>query len=249
MYPHLELGSFTLYIYPLLMGIAWAVSLKLSLNLAQNSKHEFPHLKIFLCILFLSVWMGAKLLFVLTLDHEIKLRALNSYRFWSGGGFVFYGGAIFGFLCTYIYTKITKISFKKMSFLIAPLVFGHSIGRLGCFMAGCCYGKSCDLFISVYMHGENRWPVALMECIALLILGGILLRRYVENKSVIVEYLISYSVIRFILEYFRGDQIRGEFFELSTSQIISLIVIFINIIAVTLSRVAARRLLADNDNV
>jgi phosphatidylglycerol:prolipoprotein diacylglycerol transferase len=113
-------------------------------------------------------------------------------------------------------------------------VFGHAIGRIGCFLAGCCYGSQCDLPWSMTIEGVHRHPVQLYETIYLLAFGIFILRssKKVQLQSSIASiYLIYYSLGRFILEYFRGDDIRGVFWlNLSTSQYISVFLLLIGLV-------------------
>jgi phosphatidylglycerol:prolipoprotein diacylglycerol transferase len=150
--------------------------------------------------------------------------------FWLGGGFVFYGGLIFGLLFYFIWSLgLKKFDFSKSKYLLPGLIFGHAIGRVGCLLTGCCYGAKTNSFFSIYIQNERRIPVQGFEALALLIIGFVILKMLKDQKAnqfIIQSYLISYSIIRFFLEYFRGDEIRGVFFQYtSTSQLISIIII------------------------
>jgi phosphatidylglycerol:prolipoprotein diacylglycerol transferase len=149
---------------------------------------------------------------------------------------VFYGGLIGAFLGFYVYSKQFKINFITLLDLMAPSIpLIHGFGRIGCFTAGCCYGIEYDGLFHVIFQRSNAAPngVALLPvqlissginflgCIALLIYA----RKERESGRVIGVYLIFYSMVRFIIEFFRGDVARGILFGVSTSQWISLILI------------------------
>lgn len=218
---------FTLYSYPLFMGLAWGVGYYLTQYLFDKYKEDSSTLfKLFLGV-FVSSWIGAKLFFLFFSSQHKIYQYLYADYFWLGGGFVFYGGLIFGLLFYLFYSiYLKKFNFKKSYLLVPGLIFGHAIGRVGCFLTGCCYGTQCDLPWAMTLEGISRHPVQLYEAISLFILGFFSLRwiqKKCTNLTVVTNYLIIYAVIRFITEYYRGDEIRGIFWlSLSTSQLISL---------------------------
>lgn len=118
--------------------------------------------------------------------------------------------------------------------VVLPL--GHAVGRVGCFFGGCCYGICYDGPFAVYYSDAAGLtplhtpllPIQLIEAVALLILFIIQLHLYGRKDKqgkLVQSYLLSYALIRFILEFFRGDTARGKLFFLSTSQWISLLVL------------------------
>ncbi len=187
-----------------------------------------------------GVVIGAKLLFIivsLPTIIELKLSLLEIIS----GGFVFYGGLIGGALGLLLYTKIFKVELLKIVDVYAAVIpLGHACGRVGCFLGGCCYGMEYDGPLS-YTYGEGvlnantpigvpLLPVQLFEAASLLILFVPMLIVYFKKKPNQTGicgaiYLYSYAVIRFVLEYFRGDKERGSFLAFSTSQIISILII------------------------
>lgn len=218
---------FTLYSYPLFMGLAWGVGFYLSQFLFDKYKEDSSKLFKLYVGIFISAWGGAKVFFLIfSSQHKIHQYLYANY-FWLGGGFVFYGGLIFGLIFYFIYSLwLKKFNSQKSYLLIPGLVFGHAIGRLGCFLTGCCYGAQCDLPWAIKMEGEFRHPVQLYEAVALFCLGFLTLKWIKKNKTnlyVVTHYLLTYCILRFVIEFFRGDEIRGVFWlSLSTSQLISL---------------------------
>jgi phosphatidylglycerol:prolipoprotein diacylglycerol transferase len=210
------------------MGLAWGIGYYFTQYLF-NKHHEDSSklLKLYMGI-FISAWLGAKSFFLYFSAQDKIIQYLYADYFWLGGGFVFYGGLIFGLIFYLIYSLWRKkFNFKKSYLLIPGLAFGHAVGRVGCFLTGCCYGSQCDLPWAISMHGESRHPVQLYEAIALLLLGYLTLwwiKKKKSNADIITNYLMLYSVVRFIIEFFRGDEVRGVFWfwlSLSTSQLIS----------------------------
>ncbi|NLO10047.1 MAG: prolipoprotein diacylglyceryl transferase [Clostridiales bacterium] len=186
--------------------------------------------------------VGAKLLYIITIT-PILIKNWNFimsnfkvlYNVLSGG-FVFYGGLIGAIIGYYLYCRQYKIDFIMLMDLMAPSIpIIHGIGRIGCFFAGCCYGIHYDGPLHIVFensiaapNGIPMFPTQLVESV-LNILAGILLILYTrrERKSgkVIGLYVIYYSIMRFFLEFLRGDISRGIILSLSTSQLISILLL------------------------
>jgi len=163
-------------------------------------------------------------------------------------GITFIGGLIGGVICFvsayFIFRKKLKITILDI-LPLAPcaVTIGHSFGRLGCFFAGCCYGKQTHSWLGVafpnlpYDSGYyKRYPTNLFESIFLLVLFIVLAYLYIKikfrhNMSV---YLIAYGCFRFFIEYLRDDD-RGQLFKfipLSPSQIWSIAMIIIGVVLI-----------------
>lgn len=119
-----------------------------------------------------------------------------------------------------------QFGFPVLSVLPCCVLIGHSLGRVGCFFAGCCYGKVTHSWLGVKFPDlpEPVYPTQLYEAAFLLIMFGIcsylLLRKKFRHNMTV--YLISYGVFRFLIEFIRGDD-RGKLFGvLSPSQFWSL---------------------------
>ncbi len=222
--------------YPLFLGISWGISYVLShffinkfADIGIKKRFDFIFIGVFL-----SAWIGAKLLFLLTL-MSASFSYFGSYSFWMGGGFVFYGGLILAsvFLLIYFLVFNKRLNILELSLIIPAICFGQGVGRMGCFLTGCCYGNSCSFPWRVYMHGAFRHPVQLYETIFLFGLGVLLSYLILKKKSkilIIFYYFLIYPTGRFILEFFRGDIIRGvDSYNISVSQYISVLIIVINI--------------------
>lgn len=153
------------------------------------------------------------------------------------GGMVFYGGLIGACLGGFIYLKWAKLNVKSYADTLAPCIpLFHAFGRVGCFLAGCCYGVESDIgFTYHYSVVENangvcRFPIQLVESAENLIICIILLFLLCKCKNIkkgilIWIYGLIYPVARFINEFFRGDNSeRGFFGVMSTSQWISIFI-------------------------
>lgn len=219
MYPKLlEVFGFILYAYPLFIGLSWGLSFRMGEARYPEILGHRRYLFWFFGV-FVFSWLGAKLLFLVTQEQWQSTELMMNSNFWMGGGFVYLGGLIGGALFSLLFLMTQKLPFKTFEFSLVPLLLGHSLGRVGCFLAGCCYGAKADYPWSVHLHEANRHPVQLYESLLLLGLAWFLEKR---SKDKLIHYLGGYGILRFFLEYFRGDEIRGEYSFLTTSQWISL---------------------------
>jgi phosphatidylglycerol:prolipoprotein diacylglycerol transferase len=215
----------TIYSYPLLMGIGWGVAYQVFFYLLSEDFSRLKGQTLFWGI-FLSAWIGAKFLFYLTYPSASEKSFVSDLSFWMGGGFVFYGG----FLGALLFLALFKILFKKLSLndlwpMLPALALGHGIGRIGCFLAGCCFGKPTELFWGVFMHEHYRHPTQLIEASGLIALGIYLLKSNASKPRLISLYLVFYGLLRFGVEALRGDMVRGSWGLLTPSQWISLLLI------------------------
>lgn len=229
-----SLGDLHIYSYPLFMGIAWGIGFHLSRSLLKISDRNFSYL---FWGSFLSSWLGAKAFFLLS-TPEVS----TSTSFWFGGGFVFYGGIIAGLIFLILLGHFNKeINLKDMGILSIPICFSQGLGRLGCFLAGCCFGNDSTLPWAVHLHDKFRHPVQIYEALGLFILGYLLWKS--RKNNLFVTYFIGYGVLRFLLEFLRGDEIRGiTSWGLSYSQIVSMVLITLGLIFWIREKIKPRQL-------
>lgn len=150
------------------------------------------------------------------------------------GGMVFYGGFFGASTAVYIHVSRSKsMNLSEVFDIFAVVVpLFHMFGRIGCFLGGCCYGVECrwgfivyDNLIQPEINGVVRMPVQLVEAVCNFLIFLILLmifKKSRNNGKLIYIYMILYPVVRFIMEFFRGDEVRGFLLGLSTSQWISI---------------------------
>lgn len=191
----------------------------------------------------IGIVVGAKILYLLT-NIQLLIRSkdiVSTFLQMLSGGFVFYGGLIGGILGIFIYAKQFKIEFKPLLLTIVPTIpLVHSIGRIGCLLAGCCYGMEYNGIGAITFHNSliapneiSLFPIQIIECICNLLIFMILTITYKKDTGTyktVGLYCILYSIVRFTLEFFRGDLIRGIYFGLSTSQWISILLLILGII-------------------
>lgn len=235
------IGSITFYGYGLMIAIgimaAYYNTERLAKKIALDSTPVFH-------ILLIGVGfglLGAKLLYYLTTIHEIL--ANPKLLLDVTNGFVVYGGIIFGIIAPAFYCKKKELPFLKYLDCAAPsIALAQGFGRIGCFLAGCCYGKEMHSPISItFTHSAFApnniplFPSQLVSSVFDFVHFFILYTLFKRNKQpgkIGAYYLIIYSIGRFIIEFFRGDLERGNVGGLSTSQFISIFVAAIGIIMV-----------------
>ena len=215
-----KLGPITLHSYGFFMALGVGLALWFIYRQAKARSLDAAKLLDAAFYIMIVALIGAKL--ALLAGNFSYYFSNPKELFWiarSGG--VFQGGLAFGLLFALWYFRRKKMPTWKIADLVAPaLALGHGFGRIGCFMAGCCYGKECALpwgatFHSEYAHSltgiplnETLHPVQLYESVLnflnFLVLFT-LLRRKKYDGQVFPFYIINYSVIRYFTEFFRGD--------------------------------------------
>ncbi len=193
--------------------------------------------------------IGGKLFFILSDIKEIIAQPEILKDF--GAGFVVYGSIIGGALAVYIYAKKKQWNILEVFDLgIIPVALAQGFGRIGCFLAGCCYGVETHLPIGVTFWdkdclaptGVSLIPTQLFSSIFDFALAGFLLwydRKEHKKGRVFALYMIIYSVGRIIIEFFRNDP-RGNVGVLSTSQFIGIFILVAGIIAFNLEAIKSR---------
>ncbi len=223
--------------------------------LARKKGFEFFDFALVIIITLVGALVGAKLLFLIVSWKSI-CDLFETYPTWQAilsivqGGYVFYGGLIGGVLGLVITLKVKKAKFLDYANIFAlVLPLGHAFGRVGCFFAGCCYGVEYEGFLSYTYSsaldistpiGVPLLPIQLIEAVALLVLFAVMLWVYLSPKhqnKICYIYILGYSILRFVLEFFRGDVERGLLLRLSTSQWVSVCIVLATGIYMVVDRV------------
>jgi phosphatidylglycerol:prolipoprotein diacylglycerol transferase len=172
-----------------------------------------------------------------------KAHPVDIIKIWEGG-LVFSGGLVAVVLVMIWYLRRHRLSFRPMGDLCAPgIAIGQAIGRLGCFMAGCCYGRPTDLPWAVtFTHPQSLAPLntplhptqlysAFSGFIIFLVLMFLNAKKQFQGQ-VFIWFLILHSTARLFMERFRGDErglIAGT--EMSTTQLLTLLVLLGAVVA------------------
>lgn len=238
MFNDIKIGPVTFHMYGLMIAIGFMAALLMSLNRGKKKgMSEDMIYGIFFCAIFGGM-AGSRLLYYIV---EIPSILENPSILWDfKNGYVVYGGIIGGVLTSMIYCKIKKQRFLSYFDLVMPAVsLAQGFGRLGCFFAGCCYGRETDAWYGITFRNSAFAPnnVKLIPTQLISSAGDflfcILLLSYAKREPkegrVAAVYMLFYGIGRFAIEFLRNDY-RGSVGVLSTSQLISIGVVALGVV-------------------
>lgn len=234
MYPYDIIGSIDLYDILIAAGVITAIVV---FRVAADKMKLGARLFNFTLICALCA-IAAGLLFAVLFQALYNIGARGAFIIDRQTGMTFAGGLIGGaaaFIAIYfIFGKKAdagyKTEFKKIADCAACAIpAGHAIGRIGCLMDGCCYGKPTDSFIGIHMKnlGYKVVPTQLFEAVFLAAIAALLIVLLIKKKKyTMCLYLISYGVWRFFIEFLRDDY-RGTSIVpfLTPSQLIAILMV------------------------
>ncbi len=240
MHPYVDLGFIKLPSYGLMLAIAFFASLMVGMRRAESrgiSREYIAELAFWVVLFGIA---GGRLYFVLEHYGDYVHRPWRIFFLWEGGLGI-YGALLSGFIAGVIYVRKRGLSFLKTSdvtFSVLPL--GQGIGRIGCFLAGCCYGAPCECPVGVVFKdphslapiGVRLYPTQLFESLAgfvIFLILSFLFNRVKEEGLITSLYMILYGLARFTIEFYRGDT-RSYIGPISTPQFFSLFFIFVGIL-------------------
>jgi phosphatidylglycerol:prolipoprotein diacylglycerol transferase len=241
-YPELfKLGPVTVYTYGVLLAAAYLLGLKLAMVRAKARGLD-PNRALDLGIaIIISALVGAKLLLLLVDFDRFRQNPSDLFSIVRSGG-VFYGGLIAAVAVAFWYMWRHRMPLWTTCDVFAPgIALGHAVGRLGCLMAGCCYGRPTTVPwaitftnpaaaanvgtpLGIALHPTQLYEAAAEALILVLLLVTEKKGRPFEGRT-FWSYMVLYGVSRFVIEFFRGDERGIVFSTISTSQFISLILV------------------------
>jgi phosphatidylglycerol---prolipoprotein diacylglyceryl transferase len=226
-----QIGSLTIRWYGVFTALGFAAAF--SLMLLRAPRHNIPRERVsdLTFTAMIGGLLGARLLYVLQNLGYFTRNPGEIIRI-DHGGQVFYGGFILAVIAIAILAKLKKMQPASIADMFAPaLPLGHAFGRVGCFLNGCCFGKPYNGACSVHYHMPEYhsalsvqhdlgivppeamqslpvFPIQLVASIANLAICIFLLAiapRIKARGQLFALYAILYSVMRFSLEFMRGD--------------------------------------------
>ena len=258
-----SIGRFTVHGYGLMIGLGFIAAVLAGCYLAKRrglSDSDFTNIAMLVLVFGFA---GGKLLHIIV---EFRSFISDPMSVLGSEGFAVYGGILSGILTIYLYCRIKKLEFIKYIDLFAAAVpLNQALGRIGCLLAGCCYGKETDSAFSIVFPEGAMAPagVKLIPTQPLMAFGNFIIflvitltylascpKKTEDDKddadkkkpakiyvpgSATAQYLIMYSVGRFVIEYFRNDY-RGEVGPFSTSQFIAIFTFIAGIVVLVRSR-------------
>jgi phosphatidylglycerol:prolipoprotein diacylglycerol transferase len=234
------IGPAAVYTYGVLLAAAYLIGLRYAIARARTRGLDEMRVMDLGIYVIISALIGAKLMLVAVDFDQFRRNPSEILSLVRSGG-VFYGGLILAVLVAFWFIRRHKLPFWTTCDVFAPgIALGHVIGRVGCLMAGCCFGRQTDVPWAITFTnplaelnvgtplGVPLHPTQLYEAGAeLLILVALIV---MERRSrgfpgrTFWMYILLYGVSRFVIEFYRGDP-RGAVGALSTSQLISVILV------------------------
>ena len=232
----LSIGPITIHGYGLMIAIGILAALFIGEARAKNRNLNADEIyNLTLCCAVFG-FLGAKLLFCIV---EWKSFISDPLSILKSSGFVVYGGIIAGVLAGYVWCRLRKLVFLDYFDIVLPSVaVAQGFGRVGCFLAGCCYGRETDSVLGIVFHNSQfapndvkLIPTQLISAFGMFIIAGICFwyaGKPRKRGTTGFLYLTLYSIGRFGVEFLRNDY-RGEIGILSTAQFISLFIVVIGV--------------------
>lgn len=236
MYPIVfQIGDFTIRSYGLMVALGFMAGIWIASREAKRVGEESERIVDMAFYMVLAAIIGSRVLHVMVEWRYFFANPVEILKIWKGG-LVFYGGFIGAVIAGVLYIRKYAMPFRKTADIFAlGIPLGHALGRIGCFAAGCCFGKATDLPWGVeFSHPESLAPLnvhlhptQLYSSANNLVIFGILMffrkRRKFEGQLALT-YLLLYSLTRGIIEFFRGDD-RGTLItsHISTAQGIGIV--------------------------
>ncbi len=219
-----HLGPFTLYSFGLMLALAVVVC---SLFLSRDAKAFGISQEIIFDLVFwviLGGIIGARIFFILLNFSDFAANPKEIFMI-ANGGLAWQGGLVLGALSGLFFVRVKKLPLGLLIDLSAPyLALGQAIGRIGCFLNGCCYGKHASWGVYFPVHQSRLHPTQLYDTVMLTAIFFIL--KALQKKSLVrgeifAAYLMLASIERFINEFFRADHVNTAV-GLSIFQLVSL---------------------------
>ena len=235
-----EIGNWPVYSYGVLLAAAYLVALQLAVVRARRRGIDGTKVMDLGIYLIIAALVGAKLMLVVVDFDYFTSQPRELLSLVRAGG-VFYGGLLAALVVAMVLVRRYQLRIWATADLFAPgIALGHVIGRLGCLMAGCCYGRPTDVPWAITFTnplaasnvgtplGVPLHPTQLYDAGAELVIMIVLLATERRGKPfdgrTFWLYMLLYGISRFIVEFYRGDE-RGAIMGVSTSQFVSLVIV------------------------
>ena len=247
-----RIGDFTLYSYGVMLLIAYLVGLWIASREGKRRGIDPKKIESLAFWIILGGVIGARIWYVLEHLSDYSRNPFEILMIWRGG-LVFYGGFIGGFIGGLLYLRLSKLSFYRVSDIFAPaLAIAFAIGRIGCFLNGCCYGKITNSWIGVrfpardlppvycdhlkhgYIEPGAQWSlpviptqlISTVDCFIIFLILWYLRKKSLKEGSLFFIFLILYGIHRFTIDFFRyyeGNALVLKY--LTLSQVMSIVFI------------------------
>jgi phosphatidylglycerol:prolipoprotein diacylglycerol transferase len=235
-----KVGSWPVYSYGVLLALAYLAALQMAVVRARHAGLDGARIMDLGIYLIIAALIGAKLMLVVVDFNEFRANPAELLSVVRAGG-VFYGGLLAALGAAFWLVRRYRLPMWTTADLFAPgIALGHIIGRFGCLMAGCCFGKPTTLpwgitftdpaaamnvgtTLNTPLHPTQLYDAGAELLILIYLLVTERRGRPFPGRTFWM-YMVLYGVSRFIIEFYRGDD-RGMIFGISTSQAVSLVIV------------------------
>ena len=245
-----EFAGLTIYSYGVLLAAAYLLGLQFALMRARTRGLDPQRVMDLGIWIIISALLGAKLLLLVVDFRQFTANPRDLLGLARSGG-VFYGGLIAAVAVALVYMRRHKLPLWTTTDVFAPgIALGHIVGRLGCLLAGCCFGKPADVPwaitftdpaamanvgtpLGVPLHPTQLYEAGAEALILIFLLWWERRGRGFPGRT-FWSYMLLYGVSRFVIEFYRGDS-RGMVFDaMSTSQFVSVLLVPLSIVMLIL---------------
>ena len=225
----IKIGSFELHSYGVALAAAFAFAVLIAVKRGKSAGYDFSQIYDLSIVIIVSSLIGSRFAYVVLHFEEFRGRMWDIISpIQSNGqigiaGMVQLGGVVFAIIAFVIYARIKKMNLGKIADVLVPsLAIGIAIGRIGCFLNGCCFGELCDLpwavkfppgsFAHYAYHDAAVHPTQLYAVIYALIIFAILIKfdkTKPFNGFTFALFMILYGIARYInesLRYYEGSE-------------------------------------------
>lgn len=254
MYPYIHIFGRTIGTYGLCLTIGFVLTAIMAMRKGKPKGLIIEDIFIVGAFALGFALLGGSLLYVFVTYPPEKIWEfiLRGDFGFLGSGIVFYGGLIGGIAGAFLGIRVAGCKLNLIERSVVPFVpLGHAIGRIGCVLAGCCHGFAYEGPFALYYPNsvlglspeQGYFPVQILEALGNLGICCFLVwyeKRMKRVTQLIFLYLGLYAICRFFLEMLRGDAVRGIWYHLSTSQIISILLLVISTVGLLRSKLRGR---------
>ncbi|MFC1668689.1 prolipoprotein diacylglyceryl transferase [Chlamydiota bacterium] len=246
----IDMGFLKIYSYGFSLALAFLVGTFFAYKRAQSYNENPTNVLDLSLYIILSALIGSRLFYVAYFPKHFIEHPLDIIMI-QRGGLVFYGGIIFSILTALAFFIKRKLSILKYADIFAPCIpIGQAIGRIGCFLNGCCYGRPTfdnwgvlfpknspggfsNLF-NLLLHPTQIYSSLILVSIFIILLLYEKHKKY--NSELFLLYAVLYSLTRFITEFFRGDLPKWILGRYTTSQMLSVFILVLSFIGMIIVR-------------
>lgn len=248
-----KIGGFPIHWFGVMMALAFFAGLANWTWLGRKEGRDFNYCSDLVFWIMVSGVIGARLAYVVS-DFKMFAAAPVRILYLQEGGLIYYGGFVGALIALGVFARVHKEKgLALLDFAVTSLPLGHALGRIGCFLNGCCHGREYEgLFSVTYPWHSLPWyaqyeanrlaadagrtnpvhPVQLYEAAFNLVLYVLLVMAFRRRKTdggVTVLYLLLYPAGRFLFEFLRGDE-RMQWFHLNVAQALSAVFFTVGIV-------------------